>query len=237
MKTPSPPIVSHLRPEREGSHRRSVFGRWSSVLMALLGLAVWLGAPALGRADERSTERRFVEAQRDEPSLIAFLKTMPKGGDLHMHLGGALYAETALDNAIRRGLFFDPTTGQFASKAGPGRIPVAKLLDNEADPMLSKFLDAASMRGARRGPETGHDHFFRSFDILDSAEEGITSNDVLTEVAARARAQNEQYLEIMSGVAPGNAWARVFADLPSVDDPEKALAALRPKLDAFVTAA
>src|SRR5690349_16009932 len=52
--------------------------RWQvgPLLLAILLL------PALAWPDERSTARRFEEARQDEPSLIAFLRAMPKGGDL-----------------------------------------------------------------------------------------------------------------------------------------------------------
>lgn len=183
-------------------------------------------------ADERSTSKRFDEAKKDEPSLVAFLKAMPKGGDLHVHAGGGVYAEYALDNAIRKNLFYDPATNQFTTENGTGRVPAAKLLEGEAGDSLSRWLDAASMRGLRPGG-SGHDHFFRSFEILGSAEEGMTSEDVLAEVFSRARAQNEQYLELMTRVGPDEAY-ELFNNPPSVDDPAKALEQLRPKLEQFV---
>ena len=61
-------------------------------LLAALALLLACAAPA--RADETSAARRFEQAQRDEPSLIAFLQNFPKGADLHNHLNGALYSET-----------------------------------------------------------------------------------------------------------------------------------------------
>src|SRR6266403_939973 len=67
------------------------------LLMLSITSAAW--------ADERSTSKRFEAAKKDEPSLIAFLKAMPKGGDLHVHVGGTHYAEYALDNAIKQKLF------------------------------------------------------------------------------------------------------------------------------------
>lgn len=214
-----------------------MFGlRWKHTAAACLVVSARGIALTATWADERTMAQRFEAAKRDEPSLIAFLKRMPKGGDLHLHPGGALYAETALDDALRRGLFFDPATGQFDMKDGPGRVPAAKLLEGEADNSLSQFLDAASMRGYRPGTESGHDHFFRSFDILGSADEGLTAADVLGEIIARARAQNEQYLELMGGAAAPGAMGKVLQDAPPVDNPEKALAILQPKLDAFVTA-
>src|SRR5207249_4090896 len=79
------------------------FSRWRGVgcgpaRVLLMVLAVAFLSPA-ARPDERSTARRFAAARRDEPSLIAFLRSMPKGADLHNHVGGALYSEEGLRQA------------------------------------------------------------------------------------------------------------------------------------------
>jgi adenosine deaminase len=207
----------------------------SVLLLVVVGLTfAGIGGQTPARADERSTTAWFEAAKRDEPSLIAFLKRMPKGGDLHNHMGGALYAEYALDNAIQQGLFFDPATTRFERESGPGRVPAAQLLTN--DRLLAQFLDAASMRGWKPAVESGHDHFFRTFGIVGSARHGMAVAAALAEVAGRARDQNMQYLELM--FAPGGgALGAVLTDSPSVEDPEKALQALQPKLATYVTAA
>ena len=96
-------------------------------------------------------------------------------------------------------------------------MPAAKLLEGEAGDFLSKWLDAASMRGFYRGLMSGHDHFFRSFGISGSAEEGMTADDANVELIARARAQNEQYVEVMTRVGPDEAYG-LLRDPPAVDD-------------------
>lgn len=203
---------------------------------ALFAIALGMAVAQSACGDEASTARRFEEARRDEPSLIAFLKGMPKGGDLHVHVGGAIYAENLLDNALKRGLFFDPATSLFETKDKPGRIPAAKFLEGDAGDYLTQFLDKASMRGYRSGM-SGHDHFFRAFGILDNAGEGMSAEEPNAEVIRRAKAQNVQYLELMTSVAPESAYEPLFKDIPPVDHPEQALATLKPKLDAFVKAA
>src|ERR1700761_885567 len=53
---------------------------------------------------------RVLEAAKKagNPELYALLKTMPKGADLHMHLSGAIYAETFIEEAARDGLCATP---------------------------------------------------------------------------------------------------------------------------------
>jgi adenosine deaminase len=52
-------------------------------------------------------ERRFVELRKSPLELYAFLYRMPKGGDLHNHLSGAVYAETFLKAAAEEHLCID----------------------------------------------------------------------------------------------------------------------------------
>src|SRR5215468_4619193 len=54
---------------------------------------------------------RYLDSIRNQPSLLlAFLHDMPKGGDLHNHLDGALYAEDVIDWAASDNLCIDRTT-------------------------------------------------------------------------------------------------------------------------------
>ena len=184
------------------------------------------------QADERSAAKRFEAAKVDEPSLIAFLKEMPKGGDLHVHGGGAIYAENALDAAIAQHLFYDQSSNQFTREDAPGRIPADKLLGGEAGQNVSRWLDAASMRGWHPGTESGHDHFFRSFSYMGSAGQALGKDDSNVELIKRAQSENEQYLEIMTNIAPQNAW-NMLGITPPLDDPEAALKEMEPRLQTF----
>src|SRR6266852_10000638 len=63
--------------------------------------------PALAGSPEQKTARHF-ESVRNQPSLLhAFLAEMPKGGDLHNHLSGAIYAESFIKFAVQDGLCVD----------------------------------------------------------------------------------------------------------------------------------
>jgi adenosine deaminase len=213
------------------SHRRGVGSGRRRVLLVVLVLSL---IPSAVRPDERSTARRFAQARRDEPSLIAFLRSMPKGADLHNHVGGALYSEEGLHNAILHHLYFNPSTNGFEEKKTEQNVPAERLLDD--DRLRYQFLDAATMRGATTGPAGGHDHFFRTFGIRNSAWRGTPFEEALASVVRRARLQNLQYLELMAEPA-GDAMERVVAAASASDTPEQALERLKPLIDAYVTAA
>src|SRR5712691_1537103 len=72
----------------------------------LLVLSYVLSSPAQARrtsndlqtsstlSSEQRTARHFESLRKSPPQLLAFLLAMPKGGDLHNHLSGSIYAES-----------------------------------------------------------------------------------------------------------------------------------------------
>jgi len=75
-------------------------------------------------AGEERAIRTFNRAKANEASAVAieaFLAEMPKGGDLHTHLSGAVYAETFLKDAAADQLCVDPVALAFVkdSPAAP----------------------------------------------------------------------------------------------------------------------
>jgi hypothetical protein len=197
-----------------------------ALLLVLLSPAAW--------PDERSTARRFEEARRDEPSLIAFLRSMPKGGDLHNHAGGSLYSEHGIEQAIRNGLFFNPSTNRFEETKTEGSVPAERLLTD--DRLRYQFLNAATTRGHYEGPAGGHDHFFRTFGVRGSAWRKTPFEEGLAGLVRRARLQNIQYLELMADPA-GEAMGQVIQASTPGDTPEQAVTRLQPQMDAYVAAA
>ena len=168
-------------------------------------------APALTAGEER-TARAFNAAKAlGAPELYAFLKPMPKGGDLHMHLSGAVYAETFIAEAVKQGLCVAPVDagtpavpeGQRAVRfvqpqadrsCAAGEVPAAEALKRQ--PLYDDLIDSFSMRAfvPSEGLD-GHDQFFATFDRYGGLKN--FAGEWLNEVATRAASQNEQYLEIM----------------------------------------
>jgi len=71
-------------------------------LIAHLFVVVLVAMPLIAQ-DSSLAERsagKYLDSIREQPSLLlAFLRDMPKGGDLHNHLGGAIYAESLINFA------------------------------------------------------------------------------------------------------------------------------------------
>lgn len=157
-----------------------------------------------GTPEERTA--RLLDSVRANPlDLRAFLVGMPKGGDLHMHLSGAVYAESWIEEGIEDQLCVDIVTLSFVRPAAEsaasgvpckkGEVPAAEAYKDQH--LYDAMIDAFSMRGFVPSTGiTGHDHFFDAFARF-SAVNANHAGEWLDEVATRAAAQNEQYLEIM----------------------------------------
>ncbi|MFH0995344.1 MAG: adenosine deaminase [Pseudomonadota bacterium] len=163
-------------------------------------LAVGLPVLAKDHANRTAEQKTalFLESLRDQPGLLyAFLRQMPKGGDLHSHLSGAVYAESMIRWAAEDGLCVDQKTLQATlppCDALTGR-PEAKQAFKDSD-FYRKIIDAWSMRNWQYSGQNGHDHFFDTFQKFDIATKN-RRGDMLAEVAGRAAAGRVGYLELM----------------------------------------
>ncbi|MFN2327057.1 MAG: adenosine deaminase, partial [Gemmatimonadales bacterium] len=139
--------------------------------------------------------RRF-EALRGDPGILhLFLHEMPKGGDIHSHLSGAIYAESYIAWAAEDGLCLVRATMGLVPPpcdAAAGR-PAASTIPG--DPNLhTDVVDAWSLRNWHPSQESGHRRFFSTFGRFGLATRGRTG-DMLAEVSARAASQQVSYLE------------------------------------------
>ena len=159
---------------------------------------------ARAQSPEQRTANYF-ESIRKSPSLLqAFLREMPKGGDLHNHLSGAVYAESYIQYATNDKLCVDRKILAFAQPPcdeSRDSVPAESAL---ANPFLYRVLiDALSMRDfhpySQLGiSESGEDHFFATFGRFGLVSRTHTG-EMLAEVASRAGRQNESYLELTVG--------------------------------------
>jgi hypothetical protein len=120
---------------------------------------------------------------------------MPKGGDLHNHLSGAIYAESYIQWAADSGACVSNTT--MAASLPPcssGQVPIANALTNSI--LYRQLIDAWSMRNWKFSGQSGRDHFFDAFARFGVATYNQTGK-MLSEVVARAAHGNVLYLELM----------------------------------------
>jgi hypothetical protein len=162
--------------------------------VVVLATCAVAAAPPPAAQGEAVTARYFASIRSHPSLLLAFLAEMPKGGDLHNHLSGAIYAESYLHWAAEDGLCIATATLSIVSgtcDAAAGRPPAADAIRNSD--LFNRIIDAMSMR--HWDPSlNGHDHFFATFGKMGPSS-GKTG-DMLAEVSARG-GRARQYLELM----------------------------------------
>jgi hypothetical protein len=211
-----------------GVHYNALPDLRGSLLMRHLVLVLTLALQVGAQTSEQKTAR-YLDSIRTQPSLLlAFLHDMPKGGDLHNHLDGALYAEDIIDWATSDNLCIDRTTSQLlAPPCDPCEhyTPKPAIRCAYDDHILyNQIIDAWSMRNWRAGEESGHDHFFAAFDKFILASDNHIAEAVAS-IINRAGKEHVQYIELMH-TADGSAAAKLGLQLGWQDD----LAKLREKL-------
>ena len=161
---------------------------------------VLLSTLAVAQTAELKTARYLDSIRRQPPLLLAFLHDVPKGGDLHNHLDGAIYAEDLLDFAASDNFCVDRTSSRLLGAPCDScehYTPKPSIRCAYDDHILySQIIDAWSMRNWRPGDDSGHDHFFAAFDKF-----GLTSHNHVAEAVAtvinRAAREHVQYVEFM----------------------------------------
>jgi adenosine deaminase len=155
-------------------------------------------------ADEASTAARLESIRHDPLLLRIFLEQMPKGGDLHNHLSGTVYAESYVTWAVADKLCIDTEHLAYAKceAASTTQVPATQALTDGG--LYQRMLDAMSMRQFRAIDESGHDHFFATFGKFGPVS-SLHTSEMLTEVVARFARENVDYVESLFGQDRGGA--------------------------------
>jgi adenosine deaminase len=211
----------------------SVVFAWPSAAQTAAGRSVTSGAGAA----ERNAEKNLAAARANPLQLRHFLLGLPKGGDLHYHLGGGIYAESFLRAGVQdrlcvnvREAAFHVCPAEIAQEEVDGGNCDERWKKMEIVPARAAFcqqhlydalVDSFSMRGfVPSAGATGHDHFFDAFGKF-SGTKASHRPEWVDEAAARAAQQNEQYLELMetpdfsvaARIAGQIGWKDDFAEL------------------------
>jgi len=180
----------------------------SSVIARTLLLLLLLSAFAAAQNSEQRTSLYLDRVRKQPGLLLAFLRDMPKGGDLHNHLDGAVYAEDLIDFAAEGNFCVDRTSSKLiAPPCDSCEIytakPAARCAYND-QVLYNQMVDAWSMRNWKAGDDSGHDHFFASFDKFGPASYTHVAEGVAA-ATNRAGMDHLQYVEFMDTADAGGA--------------------------------
>lgn len=205
-------------------------------------LLVFQANPAAVHAatpNEARTAATLGRVADSPPRLRIFLQAMPKGGDLHNHGGGAIYAEDYLRWAGANGLCITTDTLYIVAPPcdAPNRLPAAGLERDYSH--YSAMINALSTRGFESGVGnreiSGYDRFFATFAAFSAASKHSEGKE-LAATREQAAADHVSYVE--QSTAPRQAFA-VATALPDADarNFESMYARVAPLLPAAVAAA
>ena len=158
------------------------------------------GSAAGQGAEARAAHAYDAAVKQGPPALRAFLAQFPKGADLHVHLSGAVYAETLIRDAGEDGLCVDPAALALAKPPCTGNlIPANNFsgnIDRQTQLLYDKLIDALSIRSfVPAASWSTHDQFFAVFDRTGGLKNH--NGEWVDEVASRGATENQQYLELM----------------------------------------
>ncbi len=157
-------------------------------------------------ANERQTRKYFEKIKNHPSKLRIFLKSFPKGGELHNHIDGAIFSENHIKWAAEDKKCINTRT--FTIKFSPcdinrSTVPVSTLFNNNS--LYNQTVDAFSVRNYQWGKRSGHDQFFATFEKFAMADLGHFA-DMLIAVTSRSETQNLHYLELMQSLGMPQAW-------------------------------
>jgi adenosine deaminase len=173
---------------------------------------------AAGGANEAATARHYAALIAGTPKtseLTLFFSQMPKGGDLHHHYSGAVYAESYVDFVDKRGFCVDKRTYTIqtdkavidAERAKPAK-------DRNCLSTAEVYADDATYRELlqRWSSKDFHNHgaiqsppdrqFFSTFGYFGPVADSGNFHDGLLEIKERAVRENVAYIETMYKLAP-----------------------------------
>src|SRR5690349_20895178 len=132
----------------------------------------------------------FQKIRNNRAELTAFISQMPKGGDLHNHYSGALYAETYFTRAVENDFWLNTETLQVSANAKTDKEWAkfsALNKEGKLNAYREKLLQLWSMKNYNGSD--GEQHFFATFGLF-SPLSNIDYTEGLNELKQRAIAEN-----------------------------------------------
>jgi adenosine deaminase len=229
------PVSLFLLQRRVRANTRRLMGQRRSIvpnfLQKVTAIILLYGA-LYSQADTMAES--FNAIRQDQVALRQFLQQFPKGGDLHNHLSGTVYAESYLEWASEDGKCIDTTTLSISNPPcglTPANKPLAEILRDSSSFPIDPIVDALSTRNYDRRTVSGHNQFFATFDRFRIAAEG-RFGDMVAEARVRAGNQNISYLELMQSV--GMMEAIGLAPMQNNSEEDATIALDEAKIDGIV---
>ncbi len=127
---------------------------------------------------------------------------LPKGGDIHHHFSGAIYAETFLDYIKKEGFYIDPNSYQILTKPTKTSMTVDAIrADIQKYNQLLSLWSTGGFGNHYQEQLPPDERFFNCFNYFVWLEDYMVQ-DVLIALKKNAEAENVQYIETIFPAAP-----------------------------------
>jgi adenosine deaminase/adenosine deaminase CECR1 len=152
----------------------------------------------------QSTNDYFEKIRNNEAELTAFFSQMPKGGDLHHHFSGSIYAEPLLERAIADDFYLNTETMDVLKEkpAVENWIQFSVLKSNGTlNFYKQKIMEKWSVKDYNHVDYPSDKLFFESFMKFEPAIKGNFGQGLL-ELKNRAISENISYIETQLSTIP-----------------------------------
>jgi len=152
----------------------------------------------------QSAESYLEKIRNNEAFLTAFFQQMPKGGDLHHHFSGSIYAEPLLERAIAEDFYLNLETMHVAkSKPSNGNWETFSSLKNKGQLAFyqQQVMQTWSAKDYNGVSVPSDDLFFDSFDKFFPVIDGHFAEGLI-ELKKRALSENVSYIETQLSIIP-----------------------------------
>ncbi|KIO51898.1 amidohydrolase family protein [Flavobacterium hibernum] len=142
--------------------------------------------------------------RNNEALLTAFFQQMPKGGDLHHHFSGSIYAEPLLERAIAEDFYLNIETMEVSkTKPAKGNWQTFSSIKNNGklDYYEQQIMQTWSAKDYNGVSVPSDDLFFDSFMKFEPTIAGHFAEGML-ELKKRAIAENVSYIETQLSTIP-----------------------------------
>ena len=162
-------------------------------LIALLLLPISVSA--------QDIDKYFESIRNNNAELTAFFSQMPKGGDLHNHYSGSVYAETYIDYVVGRDYIINGNTLEVRASFPndtTGWFHFSALDNNGLAIYKQKLIQKWSVKDYNGVSYPSDKQFFETFNGFGIANDTITRLAVgLLELKHRAQKEHVNYIETM----------------------------------------
>ncbi len=194
--------------------------RWTIVVAALAAAITVLFVRVVVVARDFSTvvtAAQFDALRDDRVALRTFLRRMPKGADLHVHLSGAVYAERVIEWAVLDGLCVRLSDlALIAPPCAQGALPASDTQKNQG--LYDRLVNALSMRfyTPSAAVPSGHDQFFATFARITVAPH--RAFEMVVDQLVQHQIDGEQYVELMMTFLPARERERLAKTIEGQTD-------------------